>query len=57
VTSLYGRPLAFGLSIVPASADIDLVRSLARRAEELGLDVIGIQDHRYQWRFARVEPR
>jgi alkanesulfonate monooxygenase SsuD/methylene tetrahydromethanopterin reductase-like flavin-dependent oxidoreductase (luciferase family) len=51
VTSRYGRPLAFGLSIVPASADVDLARSLARRADELGLELIGVQDHPYQWRF------
>jgi alkanesulfonate monooxygenase SsuD/methylene tetrahydromethanopterin reductase-like flavin-dependent oxidoreductase (luciferase family) len=51
VTSQYGRPLEFGLSIVPASADIELARSLARRADELGLDLIGIQDHPYQRRF------
>jgi alkanesulfonate monooxygenase SsuD/methylene tetrahydromethanopterin reductase-like flavin-dependent oxidoreductase (luciferase family) len=51
VTSRYGRRLEFGLSIVPASADIDLVRILARRADELGLDLIAIQDHPYQWRF------
>ena len=51
MTSRYGRPLEFGLSIVPASADIELARSLARRADELGLDLIGIQDHPYQWRF------
>jgi alkanesulfonate monooxygenase SsuD/methylene tetrahydromethanopterin reductase-like flavin-dependent oxidoreductase (luciferase family) len=51
VTSRYGRPLAFGLSIVPASDDLDLARSLARRADELGLELIGIQDHPYQWRF------
>jgi alkanesulfonate monooxygenase SsuD/methylene tetrahydromethanopterin reductase-like flavin-dependent oxidoreductase (luciferase family) len=50
-TSRYGRPLEFGLSIVPSSADIELARSLARRADELGLDLIGIQDHPYQWRF------
>jgi alkanesulfonate monooxygenase SsuD/methylene tetrahydromethanopterin reductase-like flavin-dependent oxidoreductase (luciferase family) len=49
--SRYGRPLAFGLSLVPASADIDLACSLARRADELGLELIGIQDHPYQWRF------
>ena len=49
--SRYGRPLQFGLSIVPASAEIELARSLARRADELGLDLIGIQDHPYQWRF------
>ncbi len=49
--SRYGRRLQFGLSIVPASAEIDLARSLARRADELGLDLIGMQDHPYQWRF------
>jgi alkanesulfonate monooxygenase SsuD/methylene tetrahydromethanopterin reductase-like flavin-dependent oxidoreductase (luciferase family) len=51
VTSRYGRPLEFGLSIVPTRADADLARILARRADELGLDLIGIQDHPYQWRF------
>lgn len=51
MTSRYGRPLAFGVSIVPTSADLELSRELARRAEELGLDLIGIQDHPYQWRF------
>jgi alkanesulfonate monooxygenase SsuD/methylene tetrahydromethanopterin reductase-like flavin-dependent oxidoreductase (luciferase family) len=51
VISRYGRPLEFALSIVPTSADIELARSLARRADELGLDLIGIQDHPYQWRF------
>jgi alkanesulfonate monooxygenase SsuD/methylene tetrahydromethanopterin reductase-like flavin-dependent oxidoreductase (luciferase family) len=50
-TSRYGRPLEFGLSLVPASADVALLRSLAKRADELGLDLIGIQDHPYQWRF------
>jgi alkanesulfonate monooxygenase SsuD/methylene tetrahydromethanopterin reductase-like flavin-dependent oxidoreductase (luciferase family) len=51
MTSRYGRPLEFGLSIVPTSADAELARTLARRADELGLDLIGIQDHPYQWRF------
>jgi alkanesulfonate monooxygenase SsuD/methylene tetrahydromethanopterin reductase-like flavin-dependent oxidoreductase (luciferase family) len=54
VTSPYGRPLEFGLSIIPASADIDLARSLARRADELGLELIGIEDHPYQWRFVET---
>jgi alkanesulfonate monooxygenase SsuD/methylene tetrahydromethanopterin reductase-like flavin-dependent oxidoreductase (luciferase family) len=53
-TSRYGRTLAFGLSIVPASADFGLARSLARRADELGLELIGIQDHPYQWRFVET---
>jgi alkanesulfonate monooxygenase SsuD/methylene tetrahydromethanopterin reductase-like flavin-dependent oxidoreductase (luciferase family) len=51
MTSIYGRSLEFGLSIVPTSADLDTARQLARRADELGLDLIGIQDHPYQWRF------
>jgi alkanesulfonate monooxygenase SsuD/methylene tetrahydromethanopterin reductase-like flavin-dependent oxidoreductase (luciferase family) len=54
VTSRYGRPLEFGLSIVPASTEIALARSLARRADEAGLDLIGIQDHPYQWRFVET---
>jgi alkanesulfonate monooxygenase SsuD/methylene tetrahydromethanopterin reductase-like flavin-dependent oxidoreductase (luciferase family) len=51
LASRYGRRLEFGLSIVPASEGIDLARSLARRADELGLELLGIQDHPYQWRF------
>ena len=51
MTSRYGRPLEGGLSIVPTSVDLELARTLARRADELGLDLIGIQDHPYQWRF------
>jgi alkanesulfonate monooxygenase SsuD/methylene tetrahydromethanopterin reductase-like flavin-dependent oxidoreductase (luciferase family) len=51
MTSRYGRPVEFGLSIVPMSADVELARSLARRADELGLDLVGIQDHPYQWRY------
>jgi alkanesulfonate monooxygenase SsuD/methylene tetrahydromethanopterin reductase-like flavin-dependent oxidoreductase (luciferase family) len=51
MTSRYGRPLEFGLSIVPTSADLGQARTLASRADELGLDLIGIQDHLYQWRF------
>jgi alkanesulfonate monooxygenase SsuD/methylene tetrahydromethanopterin reductase-like flavin-dependent oxidoreductase (luciferase family) len=51
MTSRYGRPLEFGLSLVPMSADADLLRELAHRADELGLGLIGIQDHPYQWRY------
>jgi alkanesulfonate monooxygenase SsuD/methylene tetrahydromethanopterin reductase-like flavin-dependent oxidoreductase (luciferase family) len=49
--SRYGRELEFGLSIVPTSADLEQARGLARLADERGLDLIGIQDHPYQWRF------
>ncbi len=51
MTSRYGRPLEFGISLVPNSADLELLRALARSADELGLDLIGIQDHPYQWRY------
>jgi alkanesulfonate monooxygenase SsuD/methylene tetrahydromethanopterin reductase-like flavin-dependent oxidoreductase (luciferase family) len=51
MTSRYGRRLEFGLSIVPTSDDVQLARSLARRADEVGLELIGVQDHPYQWRF------
>jgi alkanesulfonate monooxygenase SsuD/methylene tetrahydromethanopterin reductase-like flavin-dependent oxidoreductase (luciferase family) len=51
VESRYGRQLEFGLFPVPNADDLELLRSLARRAEELGLDVIGIQDHPYQRRY------
>jgi alkanesulfonate monooxygenase SsuD/methylene tetrahydromethanopterin reductase-like flavin-dependent oxidoreductase (luciferase family) len=51
MTSRYGRSLEFGLSLVPASADVELLRALALRADDLGLDLVGIQDHPYQRRF------
>jgi alkanesulfonate monooxygenase SsuD/methylene tetrahydromethanopterin reductase-like flavin-dependent oxidoreductase (luciferase family) len=51
VTSRYGRPLEFGLFPVPNADELELLRSLARLAEERGLDLIGIQDHPYQRRY------
>jgi alkanesulfonate monooxygenase SsuD/methylene tetrahydromethanopterin reductase-like flavin-dependent oxidoreductase (luciferase family) len=51
MNSRYGRTLEFGLSIVPTTDDLEVARTLARRADELGLDLIGIQDHPYQWRY------
>jgi alkanesulfonate monooxygenase SsuD/methylene tetrahydromethanopterin reductase-like flavin-dependent oxidoreductase (luciferase family) len=51
MTSRYGRPLEFGISITPTSAELNTARQIAQRADELGLDLIGIQDHPYQWRF------
>jgi alkanesulfonate monooxygenase SsuD/methylene tetrahydromethanopterin reductase-like flavin-dependent oxidoreductase (luciferase family) len=47
----YGRPLEFGVSIVPNAAEVDEARTVAARADTLGLDLLGIQDHPYQWRF------
>jgi alkanesulfonate monooxygenase SsuD/methylene tetrahydromethanopterin reductase-like flavin-dependent oxidoreductase (luciferase family) len=49
--SRYGRELEFGLSIVPMRAALEQARELASLADERGLDLIGIQDHPYQWRF------
>jgi alkanesulfonate monooxygenase SsuD/methylene tetrahydromethanopterin reductase-like flavin-dependent oxidoreductase (luciferase family) len=43
--------LEFGISITPTWQDTPLVLSLAQVADEAGLDLIGIQDHPYQWRF------
>jgi alkanesulfonate monooxygenase SsuD/methylene tetrahydromethanopterin reductase-like flavin-dependent oxidoreductase (luciferase family) len=47
----YKRELEFGVSFEPDAASLAETRELARRAESLGLDLIGIQDHPYQWRF------
>jgi alkanesulfonate monooxygenase SsuD/methylene tetrahydromethanopterin reductase-like flavin-dependent oxidoreductase (luciferase family) len=47
----YGRPIEFGLSLVPNAAEVAEARELAVRADGLGLDLIGIQDHPYQWRY------
>jgi alkanesulfonate monooxygenase SsuD/methylene tetrahydromethanopterin reductase-like flavin-dependent oxidoreductase (luciferase family) len=47
----YGRPVEFGLSLVPNRAEVEKARELAVRADALGLDLLGIQDHPYQWRY------
>jgi alkanesulfonate monooxygenase SsuD/methylene tetrahydromethanopterin reductase-like flavin-dependent oxidoreductase (luciferase family) len=45
------NPLQFGVSIVPEAGSVDEARRVAARADELGLDLFGIQDHPYQRRF------
>ena len=45
------NPLRFGVSIAPEAASVEDARRLAARADELGLDLLGIQDHPYQRRF------
>jgi alkanesulfonate monooxygenase SsuD/methylene tetrahydromethanopterin reductase-like flavin-dependent oxidoreductase (luciferase family) len=40
-----------GISIVPAAEQLTTARAAVLRADELGLDLVGIQDHPYQWRF------
>lgn len=44
----YGRNLEFGVSIDPAAADLGSALTLARRADEAGLDYLAVQDHPYQ---------
>lgn len=46
-----GNAPVFGLSITPYSADSDRIFKLAKTAEDLGLDIIGIQDHPYNGSF------
>jgi alkanesulfonate monooxygenase SsuD/methylene tetrahydromethanopterin reductase-like flavin-dependent oxidoreductase (luciferase family) len=41
----------FGLSLTPSWLEHDQVIRMARLADERGLDLVGIQDHPYQWRF------
>jgi len=41
-----------GLSVIPYADSLGQIRDLVRVADEGGLDVVGIQDHPYQARFA-----
>ncbi|HEV8563935.1 MAG TPA: LLM class flavin-dependent oxidoreductase [Actinomycetota bacterium] len=43
--------IEFGISITPNWQENDEVLRLAQVADEAGLDLVGIQDHPYQWRF------
>ena len=45
------QPLRFGLSVVPYAADYEGIVAQVRIAEELGLELVGIQDHPYQRRY------
>lgn len=47
----YGRPLEFGLFLTPTATDSAEVMRLARLADRLGLDLLGVQDHPYQGAF------
>ncbi len=46
-----GRPLRFGSFLIPDAARPGETLRLARLADDLGLDLIGVQDHPYQARF------
>lgn len=47
----YGQPLQLGVFLTPRAEDPHAVVDLAVQAEELGLDLVTIQDHPYQPRF------
>jgi len=43
--------LQFGISVVPLAEERDQIRRVVERADRLGVDLVGIQDHPYQRRF------
>jgi alkanesulfonate monooxygenase SsuD/methylene tetrahydromethanopterin reductase-like flavin-dependent oxidoreductase (luciferase family) len=43
--------IQFGISVVPATEQLDRIRELVRTADDAALDLVGIQDHPYQRRF------
>src|ERR1700694_5524923 len=45
----YGQPVRFGAFVIPEATDRPL--QVAAVAEELGFDLLGVQDHPYQRRF------
>jgi alkanesulfonate monooxygenase SsuD/methylene tetrahydromethanopterin reductase-like flavin-dependent oxidoreductase (luciferase family) len=46
----YGRPVEFGYFLVPDASDPQKTLRSGRLADELGLDLVGVQDHPYQSR-------
>jgi alkanesulfonate monooxygenase SsuD/methylene tetrahydromethanopterin reductase-like flavin-dependent oxidoreductase (luciferase family) len=47
----YGHDLLFGTFLTPTAADVDRVLALAGLTEQVGLDLVALQDHPYQARF------
>ena len=47
----YGREIKFGCFLIPDATRPSRTLELATQAEELGFDLIGVQDHPYQRRF------
>jgi alkanesulfonate monooxygenase SsuD/methylene tetrahydromethanopterin reductase-like flavin-dependent oxidoreductase (luciferase family) len=41
-----------GISLVPAADSLDNIRTVVKAADAAGIDLVGIQDHPYQRRFA-----
>ena len=47
----YGHPVKFGVFVTPAATRPEHSLALAELADELGFDLVGVQDHPYQSRF------
>src|SRR5438105_9439932 len=47
----YGREVKFGVFVIPATMQPRRALEVASIADELGFDLVGVQDHPYQWRF------
>lgn len=47
----YGHGLLFGTFLTPTAADVDRVLALAGLTEQVGLDLVTLQDHPYQSAF------
>jgi alkanesulfonate monooxygenase SsuD/methylene tetrahydromethanopterin reductase-like flavin-dependent oxidoreductase (luciferase family) len=47
----YGKALQFGVFVIPDATDPKRALASAIAADELGFDVLGVQDHPYQRRF------
>jgi alkanesulfonate monooxygenase SsuD/methylene tetrahydromethanopterin reductase-like flavin-dependent oxidoreductase (luciferase family) len=47
----HGQELRFGFFLEPSAADAEQVLATARQLDQLGYDLIGVQDHPYQRRF------
>ncbi|HVS49476.1 MAG TPA: LLM class flavin-dependent oxidoreductase [Candidatus Dormibacteraeota bacterium] len=47
----YGQPVQFGVFLTPQALNPDQSLALAALADELGFDLIGVQDHPYKRRF------
>lgn len=48
----YGRPVEFGVFITPDATRPEHQLELAALADEVAFDLVGVQDHPYQRRFA-----
>ena len=48
---MLGGRVEFGISVNPVWSEQDEILQLVELADAAGLDLVGIQDHPYQWRF------